>query len=430
MGERLAETPEQSHLASEMLADLLSGDIESDDLRRRVIPHLLARCPVCRRRVEGIRRLQERFDHWNESVAVREGQDAPRLLAVLMEHPEEARLHRLVSEEDFHTWGLAQLLLQKSRKQVHNAPRAAVELAELAVVVADHLPGTAYHPEWVGDLKARSWAVLGNARRVVGELSSAEAAFRRALACLDGASTGRPWVRAEVMDLLASLRREQGRGEEAYALLDQAESVYRKTGDLHRVGRVLIKRAKSLEEDGRFSEVVDLLQQASSLLDPGLDAHLLASAQKGQTCALIHLGQFSEARAQMSGLWESYRWSELEIQRLRWMEAQIAQGLEEWDAAETLYSQIQTWFLDHELPFDAALVSLDLAVLYAQTGRDDDLQALAVQVLPLFQAQGVGREALAALLLFQQAVERKSLSVELLREVREVVRRRRPRPET
>lgn len=429
MGERLAETPEQSHLASEMLADLLSGEIEGDDLRRQVIPHLLACCPVCRRRAEGIRRLQERFDHWNESVVVREGQDAPRLLAALMEHPEEARLRRLVREEGFHTWGLAQLLLQKSLQQVHSAPRAAVEMAELAVVLADHLPEAAYHPEWVGDLKAKSWAVLGNARRVVGELSSAEAAFRRALALLDGESTGRPQVRAELLELLASLRREQGRGTEALTLLEQTEAIYRDLGDLPDIGRVQLQRAKSLEEAGRFAETVEALQQATSLLDPAHDAHLLACAAKGQIFALIHLDRLQEARDQMNGLWKGYRWSELEAQRLRWMEAQIAQGLEEWQAAEALYSQIQAWFLDHDLAFDAALVSLDLAVLYAQTGRDDDLQALAVQVLPLFQAQGVGREALAALLLFQQALERKSLTVELLKEVREVVRRRRPRPE-
>jgi tetratricopeptide (TPR) repeat protein len=426
MDERRTRTPEPSHLAPEMLADLLSGEIEGDDLRRRVIPHLLQRCPVCRRRVEGIRRLQERFDHWNESVVVREGQEAPRLLAKLMELPEEARFRRLSSEESFHTWGLNQLLLQQSRERAHSEPRQAVELAELAVEVVDHLPTEPYHPEWVGDLKARSWAVLGNARRVVGELVSAEAAFRRALALLEGKSTGRPQVRAEVVDLLASLRREQGRLAEALSLLDEMESLYRRAGDDHMVGKSLLKRAVTLHEKGDTHRAVEILGRATSLLDPARQAQLPLFARQHLVCYLIALERFPEARERLIELSSSYDWKEPQRQRLRWAEAQIAQGLEEWETAETLYLELQTWFLNHDLPFDAALVSLDLALLYKETDRDEELQRLASQILPLFQTRGVGREALASLLLFQQALERKTLTAELLREMRDIVRRRRP----
>lgn len=426
MDERLTRTPEQSHLAPEMLADLLSGEIEGDDLRRWVIPHLLHRCPVCRRRVEGIRKLQQRFDHWSESVVVREGQEAPRLLAKLMEHPEEARIRRLASDEVFHTWGLTQLLLQKSRERVHSDARQAVELAELAVEVVDHLPAEPYHPEWVGDLEARTWAVLGNARRVVGELTSAEAAFRRAFAFLEGESTGRPQVRAEMLDLLASLRREQGRLDEALALLDEMESLYRKVGDDHMVGKALLKRAITLNEQGKTRRAVEVVGRATPLLDPARDAQLPRYARQHLVGYLIALDRFAEARERLTELGSDPDWPEAQRQRLRWMEAQIAQGLQEWETAEALYLDLQSWFLRHDLPFDAALVSLDLALLYKETDRDEDLQRLASQILPLFQTRGVGREALASLLLFQQALERKTLTAELLREMRDIVRRRPP----
>jgi len=425
MDERLAQTPEQSHLSPEMLADLLSGEIEDDDLRQRVVPHLLARCPACRRRVDGIRRLQERFDHWSESVVVREGQEAPRLLAALLDHPEDSRLHRLSTDEGFHTWGLTQLLLQKSRELVHSEPHQAVDLAELAVVAADFLAETAYHPEWIGDLKARAWAVLGNARRVAGELTSSEAAFRRALALLLQVSTGRPWIRAEILDLLASLRREQGRLVEALQLLDEAASVYRTTKSGQALAKIQLTRAKTLEEKGDIDESATLLQQILSSLDPGRDTKMAARARTNLVGCLIRLDRFTVARRELRTLEESLELSELERWRLQWLKAQIADGLEEWRAAETLFLETQAWFLDRRLAFDAALVSLDLALLYARTGRDTELQELAAEVLPLFQVEGAEREVLAALLLFQQSVERKSLTAELIREVREVVRRRR-----
>jgi len=417
---------EPSHLSPEMLADLLSGEIEPDDLRNRVVPHLMARCPVCRRRVEGVRRLQERFDHWNESVAVREGQDAPRLLARLMEHPEQRRLQRLMTDEDFHTWGLAQLLLRKSREQALEDAHQALVSAELAVVVSDHLPEQPYHPDWLGDLKARAWAVLGNARRVAGELGTADMAFQRAEALLAGhAATGRPRVRAEVLDLLASLRREQGRFEEAHRTLEEAEALFRQEGDRHRVGRVLINRARNYEEEGRLEAAVGLLSQAPELLDHEKEPHLSAYVQHNLTHALVRLGQFQAARKQFQGLAGLRNWSPLELQHLRALGGRIAAGFEEWEGAERAFWEVRAWFLEHDLIFDAALVTLDLALVLLEQGRDDELQKLAAEVLPLFQERGVTREALAALLLFQQALERKSLTAELLREVREVAERRR-----
>ena len=44
--------------------------------------------------------------------------------------------------------------------------------------------GEVYHPDWVRDLRARCFAYLGNARRVLGELRGAYDAFRKANDCL------------------------------------------------------------------------------------------------------------------------------------------------------------------------------------------------------------------------------------------------------
>jgi len=418
----------QQHLSLEMLADLLSGEIAEEDLRERVVPHLLARCPTCQGRVEAIRKLQDRFDHWNESVVVREGQEAPRLLARLLEQPEDRRLQLLLADEELHTWGLAQLLMRKCRELVHEEAHQALLLGEMAVLVAEQLPERSYDRDWLGDLKARAWAVLGNARRVAGELTTAEVAFQRALALLEAlAATGRPRVRAEVLDLLASLRREQGRFEQSLAALAEAEALYRQDGDSHLVGRILLKRAKTLEELGHLENVLAELQQVPELLDPQREPHLPAYVRHNLVCCLAQMGRFQEARESFEGLADLWPWPEVIQVRIQSLEAQIAAGLQEWESAEALFQQVRGWFVEHDLPFDAALISLDLGALYAEQGRAAELETLAAEVLPLFHSLRLGREAAASLILFQKAVEQKSLTAELLRELRHVVEARQKR---
>ena len=62
--------------------------------------------------------------------------------------------------------------------------------------------------------------------------------------------------------------------------------------------------------------------------------------------------------------------------------------------------------------YDAALVSLDLARLYAQEGCVEDLKRLAAELMPVFESRDVHREALVALLMFQKACEEERLTVQ------------------
>lgn len=62
--------------------------------------------------------------------------------------------------------------------------------------------------------------------------------------------------------------------------------------------------------------------------------------------------------------------------------------------------------------YDTAMVSLDLALVYARQGRAADLKRLAEEMHAVFESQEIHREALAALLLFQQAAREERLSVE------------------
>jgi hypothetical protein len=61
------------------------------------------------------------------------------------------------------------------------------------------------------------------------------------------------------------------------------------------------------------------------------------------------------------------------------------------------------------------MVSMDLALLYLRQGRSDDVRRLADEMVPILVAQDVHREALAALVLFQDAARRDELTIEKVR---------------
>ncbi|HET9209229.1 MAG TPA: helix-turn-helix transcriptional regulator [Thermoanaerobaculia bacterium] len=83
---------------------------------------------------------------------------------------------RLVVEEgvEYQTWGLCKLLCEKSLEAADAG--AALELAELALHVAERVPGEGDRRAGV---RAFSWAHLGHARRRLGDRSGAQEALAR-----------------------------------------------------------------------------------------------------------------------------------------------------------------------------------------------------------------------------------------------------------
>ena len=79
--------------------------------------------------------------------------------------------------------------------------------------------------------------------------------------------------------------------------------------------------------------------------------------------------------------------------------------------------------------FDAALVSLDLAALYARQGRTDEVKRLATEMVPIFESRDVHQEALAALLLFREAAEAEQVTLGLVDRIVTFLQRARLDPE-
>lgn len=128
----------------------------------------------------------------------------------------EAR-HRLLGQERFHSLDLAELLLQRSAEAQLPSPEEALRLARLAGQLAPRLTPE----EAASGFLARAQCLQGNAHRLNGDLElAAEALVWAVPSLLEEAD------RAAFSRGLGLVRWEQGRTDEALALLSHARSLY------------------------------------------------------------------------------------------------------------------------------------------------------------------------------------------------------------
>ncbi len=77
--------------------------------------------------------------------------------------------------------------------------------------------------------------------------------------------------------------------------------------------------------------------------------------------------------------------------------------------------RVRVEFVAAHSGIDAALVSLELAILYLEEGRSSLVRDLAHQIFSVFKSQRLPRETAAALRLFFQAADAQTVTVEQVR---------------
>ena len=109
---------------------------------------------------------------------------------------------------------------------------------------------------------------------------------------------------------------------------------------------------------------------------------------------------------------------ELDLNRVVWLEANLAAAFGRIAEAEAAFEQVRKKFSTDTLAFDYALVSLDLALLHLKKGNTGRVKTLAREMLWVFKSQRIHREALAALKIFCDAAVQEAATVVLTRSIR------------
>lgn len=430
------------HLDDRALDELLAGAIAGGRGEKRLF-HLLV-CEDCRRSLlkahpeEGPLFFEQMFGdtpawiHPKSTLArdpalQREVLAAPDQVRELQKHAHPRRMLLARNAGRYQTLPVVSACLGEARRLWQDDPREALRWTDVALGILDTLGEERYPPPLVAGFRARAWAYRGNALRNQSAFEEAAEDFGKAWVWFwKGTRIPVEWARLAALE--ASLHRDQRRFREAHGLLQDAIAIYRREGDRREEGRLLVARAFVLGEEGCPEKAVEVLEDAlGRFRRDELGDFIYAAALQNLANCLVEIGRPEDARPLLPNIRRltEQGGDRLLLLRLDWLEAVVRHATEDREGAAELYLRVQEGFVEMGIAYDAALVSLELATLYLETGRTAEVRELASQMLPIFRSRQIHREAAATGLVLIEALRRDAATVDLVQEVEAYLKRSR-----
>ena len=323
----------------------------------------------------------------------------------------EARMAVVQVAEEYQSWAMCERTCEASIWEASRSVERAAVWAHLAREIATRVRGP---EDWCSRVQGYATAHMANVLRVSGDLRLAEATLEEAKrlwqAGSDPAGVLDP---GRLLDLEASLRRDQRRLPEALALLDEAVTVGRTPE------RALLQKGSTLEVVGQYLGAVEALLQAVPIVQQKGDRRLEAILDCNLALNYCHLGRFVEAAelAARAGSIATEMGDEIGVLRITWTQGRIAAGLRRAAEARSLLAQARRGFATRRMDYDVALALLEESALLLDEGRTAEVKVLARELAVVFDSKGVHQEALSALRLFQKAAEQEHATAELARRI-------------
>lgn len=418
---------------------------------REVLTHLFRRCPRCSALMLRVAPFLVPADRSNapdpqlyeETVArsvnqvIEEARNrarlrplAPKAVAALLGKPWPRKRLLVKNRPSLQGQTGWEALIEGAVRLRDKDPRQAADLCLLALERAQEMEEEGLPPELAADYQALAAAELANAQRICNRPEKATRAMTLALLLLYVGS-GDLATAARVWDLAASLFRHQRQLDLASHLLARVHDTYLRLGDTHLAGRVLVKQAMTKHRQGDLLSAVQLVGKACRLLVPAREPELSLVAVHNFLWYSVELGDYQTADELLRlarPLYDEFP-EPLRKLRLLWLEGRIAVAQGRCSEGEAKLLEAKTGFTQAGIPYDAALVALDLARLLGREGRVLEVRLLVKEMITVFQRLKVGREALAALLTLREALGRRRVPLTLLEQVADFLKRHREDPE-
>ncbi len=336
---------------------------------------------------------------------------AEELFRRLSELSPQIRLAVVCVVDRYQTWALCQRACEASEREASRDLESAAGWASAAREIAAKVLG----PEWWRHrVQGFAGGFGANLVRVQGELKPAAADFEVAKRLwLSGADPLGLLDPGRMLDLEASLLRAQRRFAEALARLDEAEAVGRSPE------RALIKKGFTLEVMGEYERAIETLVRAEPLVERAGDPRLSYMLPFNLAVCYTHVGRYAEAAELADRVCDlaTAQGDEIETFRVVWLRGRIHAGLGRRREAQILVAHARREFDQKNMSYDVALALLEESVLLLEEGRVAEVRVLANELTKVFESKGVHREALEALRLFRESVEREAATPELARRV-------------
>jgi tetratricopeptide (TPR) repeat protein len=139
----------------------------------------------------------------------------------------------------------------------------------------------------------------------------------------------------------------------------------------------------------------------------------------------VDCGRFEEAQALLAENRWRYERDGARLNQVKhgWLGGLIRAGLGDVEGAEKALLEARQGFEEAGLSYHASVTSLDLATVWIRQGRASEARQVVEKAVEVFQALGIGREAMGALLLLRKAFEMERATASLLQSVADYLRR-------
>lgn len=423
------------HITREILRAVSRGDLPLQVLREIGWQHLLKLCPSCETEYQAWR--AERSSGRDPRTALpllpqvlerhrkdenRARRRADREAEDLMELPFKTRVAKVErSYRRFRGTLLARRLLDESKERMTTDPAAAEELAETAAAVLMKTPA---HPDLPG-LRALANVYRANVSRLAGRPDDARQRFETARSIIRSQNVTDLLIFAETDACEAILELELRDLPKAQELLKRSVSLYLLAGTREKAAHPLLTLGRLHNAAGDPLAAVEVTRGAVKIMNPTEEPRLFVFAHLNIALFLHEAGRHAEAMEALTEASEQARsFPDAYTQvRITWLEGKLAAALGDLDRAEKTFLEVRENLIARRQRYDAAMVSLDLALLYLRQNRTADLMTIAEEMHALFTAEEVLREALAALLVFQEAARKEQLTAEAVQKFLAVLKR-------
>ncbi len=321
----------------------------------------------------------------------------------------------MLKDERFWDLTLLRAYLDHCDEVLFDNPRAGLELARFAPRLARKIPQRrpyewrhltcASEKQWHRELMVRSHAVLGGAFRARGRLEAADREYEIAFRICNSGPVS-PEASANLFKRFARLRSAQKQHENALELVDFAIRVYRE-GDQDYFADTLLMKGYVLGESGQHAEAMPYFARALGLVKPMKRSSLLVKRTfHSAVHNLAHAASRGCSASDVSNALRYVRQAKkffakkpptINKYKLFWIEGRMVARLGSTRLAERRYGTAFRQLLKLGAPIEAALVALELALIYLSDGQWAELEELAFETHTRFRELSSDAEAIAVL---------------------------------
>ncbi len=431
------------HITVELLKAVRRGDLPPRVALELGWNHLLHLCPTCRDEVwafeeelrdrpadsEAAFRLLPLVIKRHAADDAEKNEQAERDLRELLDLPQEQRLTKIRrANRRFRGVLLAHRLLNEAKRSMPEQPQTLHDLAEAAEQVFLRTP----QERGDYDALARARAYQANGLRARGKLREADERMASARSLVRRENVTDTLVYAEVDWLEGVLRKDQRKFKEAEELLVRSATLFELAGEAIEAARPLLTLGAVYYNQQEMAQAIETTKSALTFLSPESDPRLYLCARFNLAKFFVESGRFAEGGALLQAdapLYQQFANPWTVLRRL-WLQGRIAVAAGLFAEAEQNFLDVRAGFVAEGIGYDAALVSLDLALLYLRQNRTAAVRELAEEMREIFTAGDIHREATAALVLFQEAARRETLTAELIEDMAVYLKRARGNPES